>query len=228
MKKSGEEPNSWTQLPFFVRIIEQVSGPLSEAAVPERPTELNQSVAEKSTVARMLLSLAAAWVLSLGVDFLLHGGLLASHYVKPNRFLLEPQEAFRRIPLGYLAFLMLIAGLYWLLRQLNVRSAGGGFRLGASAGFVVWGALVLGLYSISTIELPLLFGWWLGQSLELGLAGAVLGAADKGTPLKRIWTIVAIVVLACVSLTIVLQSIGWSPPMRAYDDRREEISVDRR
>ena len=163
----------------------------------------------------MLLSVAAAWVLSLGIDFLLHGGVLASHYLKPSPFLLEPQEAFRRIPLGYLAFLILTFGLYWLFRHLNVHSAGAGFRLGATAGFVVWGALVFGLYSISTIELPLLVGWWLGQSLELGLAGAVLGAAASGMPLKRIWTVVAIAVVACVALTIVLQSVGWAPPMKA-------------
>ena len=184
--------------------------------MPERPTDQPKTPdAEISTVPKVLLSLFAAWVLSIGVDFLLHGGLLASHYVEPNPFLLEPQQAFRRIPLGYLAFLILTVGLYRLLRQLNVRGAVSGFRLGASAGLIVWGALVLGLYSISTIELPLLFGWWLGQSLELGLAAAVLGAAAKGTSLKRIWTMVAIAFVACVSLTIVMQSVGLAPPMKA-------------
>ena len=177
----------------------------------DKPTP---SVAEKSTVTRMLLAVAAAWLLSIGVDFLLHGGVLASHYAKPSPFLLELQEAFRRIPLGYLAFLILTLGLYWLFRQLNVRGIGAGFKLGAAAGFVVWGALVFGLYSISTIELPLALGWWLGQSLELGLAGVVLGAEAGGTPLRRIWTIVVLAVIACIALTIILQSIGWAPAIK--------------
>ena len=181
--------------------------------MPERQTDNPKlTVAQTPTIARILLAIAAAWVLSLGFDFLLHGGLLASHYLKPSPFLLEPQEAFRRIPLGYLSFLILVIGLCWLLQQLNVRSAGAGFRLGASAGFVVWGALALGLYSISTIELPLLFGWWLGQSIELGLAGAVLGAAANGMSLRRIWSIVMMAVVACVVITIVLQSRGWGHP----------------
>jgi hypothetical protein len=140
--------------------------------------------------------------------------VLATLYVKPSPFLLEPQDAFRRIPLGYLAFLILTIGLYWLFRKLDVRGLVNGFKLGATAGFVVWGAVVVGLYSISTIELSLAIGWWLGQTLELGFAGAVLGAAANGTPLKRIWILVGITILACVALTVVLQSIGWAPAMQ--------------
>lgn len=182
--------------------------------MPERQVEKRKtsSGATTTTVRQMLHSVGAAWVLSIGVDFLLHGGILAKHYLNPSPFVLEPQEAFRRIPLGYLAFLILTFGLYWLFRQLNVRGAGAGFRLGFIAGFVVWGALVIGLYSISTIEVALVVGWWLGQSLELGLAGAVFGSIAKGAPLKRIWALVVIAVLACITLTIVLQSLAGPHP----------------
>jgi len=34
----------------------------------------------------------------------------------------------------------------------------------------VWGALVIGLYSIRTASVPLLAGWWIGQAIEVGLA----------------------------------------------------------
>ncbi|MFQ5745252.1 MAG: hypothetical protein ACE5HV_16975 [Acidobacteriota bacterium] len=63
--------------------------------------------------------------------------------------------------------------------------------------------------------LPLLAGWWVGQALELGLAGAVLGAAANGVPLRRIWAMVTIAVVACVAVTIVLQSLGLAPAMKA-------------
>jgi len=166
------------------------------------------------TTSRVIHSVAAAWLLSLGFDVFLHGGLLASLYVAPSPFLLGPEDAFRRVPLGYLAFLVLTLALYWLLRRLGVRGTIAGFRRAAAAGAVVWGALVLGLYSISTATLPLLAGWWIGQTVELGLAGAVLGAAAAGVPLKRIWIVVAIAVVACVFGTIVLQSLGLAPPMK--------------
>lgn len=76
------------------------------------------------------------------------------------------------------------------------------------------GAFAVGLYSISTVPLPLLAGWWIGQTIELGLAGAVLGSAANRVRLRRIWVVVAVAVLACIAGTIILQSLGLAPPMK--------------
>lgn len=162
----------------------------------------------------MVSCIAAAWTLSLGFDLFLHGGVLARLYLEPSPFLLGPAEAFRRIPLGDLAFLALTVTLYWLLRRLDVRGAMAGFRSGAAAGTIAWGAFSMGLYSISTVTLPMLAGWWIGQTIELGLAGAVIGAAANDVPLKRVWLIVAGAVITCFIATIVLQSVGLAPSMR--------------
>lgn len=159
-------------------------------------------------------TIAAAWILSIGVDVLLHGGILARQYLVPSPFLLNPPEAFRRIPYGYLAFLMLTAALYWLIRRLDVRGANAGFRYAATAGFVVWGAVVIGLYSISTAAVSLLAGWWLGHTIELGLAGAVIGASAAGTRHRRLWAPVALAVTGCVVATVALQAIGWAPVVK--------------
>ncbi len=156
----------------------------------------------------------AAWFLSLAFDLFLHAGLLAQLYVQPSPFLLDAASAFRRIPLGYGAFLVLSASLYWVLDRLKIRSTGGGFRYGAAAGAVVWGALVLGLYSISTISWILGAGWWLGQTLELGLSGSVIGAARQGVRQRRLWAIVVLITVVCVVVTIILQSTGWAPAMQ--------------
>ena len=161
-----------------------------------------------------LSAIAAAWVLSVAFDLFLHGGLLARLYMAPSSFLLPLEVAFRRIPLGYAAFLGLTIALYWLLARLDVRGRSVGMRYGVMVGAIVWGALVIGLYSISTASVPLLAGWWIGQAAELGLAGAVLGAAAAGTPLKRIWTVVAVAAVALVIATIVLQSVGLAPAMK--------------
>lgn len=162
----------------------------------------------------VISSIAAAWVLSVGFDLFLHGGVLARVYAAPSPFLLPAEDAFRRIPLGYFAFLGLTAALFWLLRRLDVRGTLAGFRYGAAAGAVVWGALSVGLFSISTASVSLLAGWWIGQTIELGLAGGVLGAAASGVPLKRIWWIVAASVAALVMVTVALQSLGLAPPMK--------------
>lgn len=60
-----------------------------------------------------------AWVAMLGFDFFLHGALLASLYARPSTFLLPPMEAFRRIPIGYLGFLIAAALLVWILSALR-------------------------------------------------------------------------------------------------------------
>ena len=163
----------------------------------------------------MIGAIAAAWILSIGFDLLLHGGLLARLYVEPQPFLLQPAEAFRRIPLGYAAFLGLTASLYWLQRRLGISGARAGFQFGAAAGAVVWGALVLGLYSITTATVELLAGWWIGQTIELGLAGAVLGAAAAGMRRRRMWLVVSALVVVCVIVTITLQTLGYAPAVRA-------------
>lgn len=163
---------------------------------------------------RVVSSIAAAWVLSVGFDLFLHGGLLARAYAEASPFLLPAEEAFRRIPLGYLAFLGVTLALFWLFHRLDVRGVSAGFRYGVSAGAVVWGALTVGLYSISTAPLYLLCGWWIGQAVELGLAGAVLGAAANRAPPKRIWVIVAVSVGILVAATIALQSLGFAPAMK--------------
>lgn len=164
---------------------------------------------------RAIHSITAAWLLSLAVDLFSHGGVLARVYMAPNPFLLPLEEAFRRIPFGYAAFLGLTIALYWLLARLGVRGWRAGMRYGAIVGAVVWGALLLGIYSISPAPPTLLMGWWVGQTAELGLAGAVLGAAAAGTPLKRIWTVVSVAAVAFVIAAIVLQSVGLAPAMKA-------------
>lgn len=162
---------------------------------------------------RAISAILAAWVLSLAFDFLLHAGLLAKLYADPGPFLLPPEDALRRIPLGYLSFLILTAGLYWLLVRLDIRGTYPGIRYGLGVGGVVWGAFAIGLYSISTAPTGLLTGWWSGQTIELGLAGAVLGSVFDGQSLPRIWLVVVLATIICIVVTVGLQTLGLAPQM---------------
>jgi len=155
-------------------------------------------------------SVALAWLAMVAVDFFLHGGLLAPLYDWDSPFLLGPVDAFLRIPIGYLGLLILAAGLAVLLARLGVDSARDGGMVGAGVGAVGWGAVVLGLWSISTADPALLVGWWVSQTVELGAGGFIIGSMLGGTPRRRMVTWVAVLVVAAVVLTVVLQTVGYA------------------
>ncbi len=152
-----------------------------------------------------------AWLASVEFDFLLHGGLLARLYVEPSQFLLPPKDAFRLIPLGYLSFLLLTLLLAWLASALHVKGCKRGLFFGLALGGSIWGALVLGLASITTADYGLLAGWFVGQTLEMGLAGAVIGSGLGGTRAKKLVGIVLLIGVVCAVVTVVLQSTGFAP-----------------
>jgi len=151
-----------------------------------------------------------AWFLMLGVDFLLHGGLLAGLYTRESAFLLPLETAFARIPIGYAAFALLTVALVWLQVRMRIVGWRAGFVFGLEFGLLVWGALILGLWSIATAEPDVLVSWWLGQAFELALGGGVVGVGLQGGRLRRLtgWVIGAVVGL--IVLTIVLQNVVTS------------------
>ncbi len=75
----------------------------------------------------------------------------------------------------------------------------------------MWGAMALGLLSISTASPALMLGWFAGQSVELGVAGAVTGSGFSGTPLRKILVRVIGLILLLVVATIIMQNIGLAP-----------------
>ena len=155
-----------------------------------------------------------AWLSMLGFDFLLHAGLLAKLYLQPSPFLLPPLPAFKLIPLGYLSFLLSVVLLVWLMIRLKLAGWRQGVLFGLEMGGLMWGAFVLGLLSISTASFSLLFGWFIGQSLELAIAGAVIGSGLAGMRLRRLFGVVIVFVLLSVITTIILQSLGIVPTTR--------------
>lgn len=154
------------------------------------------------------------WLSMIGFDFFLHAGLLAKLYTKPSPFLLSADQAFTRIPLGYLSFFVMAIILIWFMETRDVVGWKSGLLFGLKFGVLLWLASTLGLYSISTASWYLLLGWGIGQALELGIAGIVLGSGLAGKRLSRLilWVVVFIVLMLII--TIVLQMVGFAPPMK--------------
>lgn len=147
----------------------------------------------------------------LGTDLLLHAGVLARHYARPSPFLLDPAAAFSLIPLGYLSFFVLAALLTRLAVRLDIGTWRRGLFFGLGLGASIWGALVLGLASISTASWSLLAGWFVGQTVELGVAGCIVGAALSGVPSRKLWGIVLGWCIVAFVTTVLMQNLGWAP-----------------
>jgi len=146
----------------------------------------------------------------IGLDFFLHAGLLAPLYDWDSPFLLGPDEAFARIPIGYLGFLLLAIGLAWLLTRLEVERGPDGGLIAGALGAVASGSLMLGLWSIATADPALLVAWWLGQSAEFAVGGQVIGSVLGGASLRTVaWRVVLVLAVGAVS-AVALQTIGYA------------------
>ncbi len=163
----------------------------------------------------LILLTLLGWLSMIGFDFFLHAGLLARLYLTPSPFLLPATSAFRLIPVGYLSFLVLALILVWLMTRLQIRRAWPGAVFGLQLGGAMWGALVLGLFSISTAEPLLLLGWFVGQTVELAIGGAVIGSGLAGTSLLRLGSMVLAGLIVWILLAIGLQVLGLAPAIRA-------------
>ena len=152
-----------------------------------------------------------SWLSMLGFDFFLNAGLLSWMYLNPSPFLLPPERMFKLIPLGYLSFLLMAVLLCWLMVSHDVFGRLEGSLFGLKLGGLMGGAGMLGIASISTAEFSLLFGMFIGQTIELGIAGAVIGSALGGTSLKRLSIAVSFFVISSLVITIMLQAMGLAP-----------------
>lgn len=171
---------------------------------------MNQEISKHSSRRLAFIGLLS-WLSMLGVDFFLHGGLLAKLYAQPSPFLLPPSDAFKRIPLGYLAALLLAAFLLWLMLRLGLSGWRQGLSLGLRLGALMGASGMLGLLSISTAELSLVLAWLLSQILQMGLAGAVIGSGLAGQRLRTLFLRLVALVLFLVVVTIAMQSMGLAP-----------------
>jgi len=162
---------------------------------------------EKKSFWRLAGITMLAWLSVIGFDFLLHAGILAGLYAEPHPFLLPPERAFVLIPVGYLAFLLLVILLLWLMVRLKISSWQSGLIFGLQLGALIWAAFTISLISISTAPSTLMVGWFIGQTIEPGIAGLVVGAGLAADKLRKILIWVLLFTVAAFVIEILLQNV---------------------
>jgi hypothetical protein len=175
--------------------------PTVQTIAPER----SRSMAERLRIALLV------WLAMLGLDFVLNGALFARMYQDGEPFFLAPIEAFRRIPLGYAAFLILAIGVVEIAYRLRLAGLAAGVRLGLALGAALAAIWSLSLFSIASLhaEVALAFAFtW----LALVLMGSVVAAVGLArATLRGLALEVVAFDLVCVVTVVALQSSGVVP-----------------
>lgn len=163
---------------------------------------------------KFILRILASWILMVALDLLLNAGIFAKLWLEPNSFLLSPQDLFRRLPLGYIAFLVQAAAYVWLAARIGVRNWKQGALFGLILGVVLNIASVLGLRSGTTASWTMLFAAWLigGTVLTAGACFVAGFAAEHGE--KRALLGAFLFLIGSVILIALLQSTGLVPARR--------------
>lgn len=168
-----------------------------------------------ATLSRRLGVAGLVWLAMVGLDFLLNGAAFARLYSEGGGFMLAPAEAFRRIPLGYLALLILALGVVEATFRLQITRIGDALRLGLASGAIFGGAWALGLYSIATLSAQVALAF---SALWLALITLAWGVAVVGLKRKSLrglaLQVVAFDVLVAV-VVVALQSFGLVETIKA-------------
>jgi hypothetical protein len=156
-----------------------------------------------------LPALLSAWLCFLVLDFFIHTILLASWWHSTESYWLPRPILFRRIPFGYLSFVIYCGMLVWL----QIRILGPGpkippsLRVASVVGIAFGCSFALGAYSVLRLPVSALFVWplsFLFESLGAAVASSVVIRAIH--PWRKLMVIVALFLVLFV-LVIVLQNV---------------------
>lgn len=166
-----------------------------------------------SDVWRRLRLTLVVWVAMVGLDLVLNAALFARMYEEGGAFMLAPGEAFRRIPFGYLAFLLLAGGMVELAFRLGATTLSQGIRLGAATGAVLGAAWSLGLYSIATLSPQIALAFAVIWFSLVTVSGAIAAVGLSRASLRGLTLQVAGMDVLGAIAVVALQSFGVVPTL---------------
>ena len=163
---------------------------------------------------QFILRVLASWLVMAALDLLLNAGLFAKLWFEPSPFLLPPEDLFRRLPLGYAAFLAQAVAYVWLTIRMGARNWRQGGLFGLKLGAILSIAFVLGLRSGTTASWTMLLVAWLigGTILTTGACFMAGLASERGE--KRALLSALLCFVAALVVIVLLQSFGLAPTRR--------------
>jgi small-conductance mechanosensitive channel len=154
------------------------------------------------------------WLVTVGLDLFQNAGVFASFWREPGPAFLPPEKLFQRIPLSYVGFLISAGMFTWLMSRLKVFGWKQGVLFGLKLGGWLSIGWVLGSACVFPIKHSLLLVWFFGGLVQYISAAAVIGSGLSSDRLGRLSVRVIGLVVVLTVATIVMQNLGFAPPMQ--------------
>jgi len=168
---------------------------------------------EKISVRKFALRVFASGIFMMALDLFLNAGVFAKAWLEPSSFLLDPQQLFRRIPLGYIAFFLEACVYVWLTMRVGARTWKRGCFFGLKLGGLLNIASTLGLRSGTTASWPILLIWLVGGIVLTTGACSMAGLSSARGEKRALLSAILALVVAFI-LIVVLQNTGLVPTRR--------------
>ncbi|MFC1553449.1 hypothetical protein ACFL7D_02335 [candidate division KSB1 bacterium] len=126
---------------------------------------------------RFIISTIMAWLIFIGIDFIIHASVLAELWLKEVPAIKDLTELAYLIPFGYLSFLILTLLFGWIFLKIHPEDPGmnNAVIFGIKFGGLFSAANFSGLYSFVDIPLLHLFAFNFVYFVELTAVSAVYG-----------------------------------------------------
>lgn len=169
---------------------------------------------EKISVRKFVLRVLASWIFIIALDMLLNAGVFAKVWIEPSSFLLTPQQLFRRIPMGYIAFFLHACAWVWLSMRVGSRTWKQGCLFGLKIGVLLSTAATLGLRSGTTADWPILLAGYLVGNTVLTTGACLMAGLSSEHSEKRALLCAVLALVVSFIVIVVLQNTGLVPAQR--------------
>jgi hypothetical protein len=166
------------------------------------------------SIRRLIIIALLSWLSQIIFDFFQHAGLFAKLWIESRAAFLPPEELFKRIPLGYLSFLITSSMLVWLMVRLGISGSKQGALFGFKIGAFLSCSYVLGMASGFPIKPALLIAILFGSTAQSAIAAGVIGSGVSGAHLGRLSLKLIVFLILVLIAYFLLQSLGLAPPMQ--------------
>jgi hypothetical protein len=137
---------------------------------------------------RVAMAAVAAWVLYLGVSYLVHGVLLKDLYLQYRAVMRPEAEASAILPIGFAFALVGFFAFAYCYAKGYEGGAGiqEGLRFGVLVGILLCSFAKIWEYMVWPADTRLITAWMVDLIVEFALYGMVVGSIYKGTAAARV------------------------------------------